>query len=230
MAKVAGYVRTINVDLGDRVREGQVLAELEVPEMTNEVSKATAIVEETEAGIAASRDELQRAESAHQIAHLSYTRLQEVAKREAGPDPAAGTGRIAFARPHRRSATRLRQIQAARRAEQNRGRQGRRSAPAHHARLHHHHRAVRRHRHQTLCQCRLHDPGRNRLPVAGHAAGTALPGRYPAPESACTRIARVHHSRRRARRSAREIARPQLRRTGRALRRQGGHGHPNHDR
>ena len=45
MAKVAGYVRTIHVDLGDRVREGQVLAELEIPEMTNEVSKATAIVE-----------------------------------------------------------------------------------------------------------------------------------------------------------------------------------------
>jgi multidrug efflux pump subunit AcrA (membrane-fusion protein) len=41
MAKVAGYVRTIHVDLGDRVREGQVLAELEVPEMTNEVSKAS---------------------------------------------------------------------------------------------------------------------------------------------------------------------------------------------
>ena len=31
MAKVAGYVRIIHVDLGDRVREGQVLAELEDP-------------------------------------------------------------------------------------------------------------------------------------------------------------------------------------------------------
>ena len=37
MAKVAGYVRSIKVDLGDRVREGQVLAELEIPEMTDEV-------------------------------------------------------------------------------------------------------------------------------------------------------------------------------------------------
>ena len=53
MAKVAGYVRTIHVDLGDHVREGQVLAELEVPEMTNEVSKATAMVEQTESEIAA---------------------------------------------------------------------------------------------------------------------------------------------------------------------------------
>ena len=36
------------------------------------------MVEQTEAEIAAARDELQRAESAHQIAHLSYSRLQEV--------------------------------------------------------------------------------------------------------------------------------------------------------
>ncbi len=87
MAKVAGYVRAIHVDLGDHVREGQVLAELEVPEMTNEVSKATAMVDQTESEIGEARDELQRAESAHQIAHLSFTRLQEVAKREAGLVP-----------------------------------------------------------------------------------------------------------------------------------------------
>jgi RND family efflux transporter MFP subunit len=87
MAKVAGYVRSIKVDLGDRVREGQVLAELEIPEMTDEVSKAAAVVEQTASEIAAARDELQRAESAHQIAHLSYTRLEEVSKREQGLIP-----------------------------------------------------------------------------------------------------------------------------------------------
>jgi RND family efflux transporter MFP subunit len=87
MAKVAGYVRAIHVDLGDRVQEGQVLAELEIPEMTNEVAKAAAMVEQTESEIAAAKDELQRAESAHQIAHLSYARLQEVLKREAGLIP-----------------------------------------------------------------------------------------------------------------------------------------------
>jgi RND family efflux transporter MFP subunit len=87
MAKVAGYVRSIKVDLGDRVREGQVLAELEIPEMTDEVAKASAVVEQTGSEISAARDELQRAESAHQIAHLSYNRLQEVSKREPGLIP-----------------------------------------------------------------------------------------------------------------------------------------------
>ena len=60
MAKVAGYVRTIRVDLGDRVREGQVLAELEIPEMTDEISKAAAVVEQGGAEAGAARDELQR--------------------------------------------------------------------------------------------------------------------------------------------------------------------------
>src|SRR3954471_12122989 len=32
-AKVAGYIRRINVDIGDRVRAGQVLATLDVPEL-----------------------------------------------------------------------------------------------------------------------------------------------------------------------------------------------------
>jgi RND family efflux transporter MFP subunit len=87
MAKVAGYVRTIKVDLGDRVREGQLLAELEIPEMTDEVSKAAAIVEQGGAEIGAARDELQRADSAHLIAHLSHARLLEASKREPGLIP-----------------------------------------------------------------------------------------------------------------------------------------------
>jgi RND family efflux transporter MFP subunit len=87
MAKVAGYLRSIKVDLGDRVREGQILAELEIPEMTDDVSRAAALVEQTGAEISAARDELQRAESSHQIAHISYTRLQEVATREPGLIP-----------------------------------------------------------------------------------------------------------------------------------------------
>jgi RND family efflux transporter MFP subunit len=87
MAKVAGYVRTIRVDLGDHVREGQILAELEIPEMTDEITKAAAIVEQNGAEIAAAKDELTRAESSHQIAHLAHTRVEAVAKREQGLVP-----------------------------------------------------------------------------------------------------------------------------------------------
>src|SRR5262245_57379668 len=44
MAKVAGYVKKINVDVGDRVKQGQVLAELEIPEMADDVVRANAAV------------------------------------------------------------------------------------------------------------------------------------------------------------------------------------------
>ena len=38
MAKVAGYIKKINVDIGDRVKQGQLLAVLEVPEMADEIN------------------------------------------------------------------------------------------------------------------------------------------------------------------------------------------------
>ena len=38
-AKVAGYVKSINVDVGDRVAAGQLLAVLEVPEMQDELQQ-----------------------------------------------------------------------------------------------------------------------------------------------------------------------------------------------
>jgi len=87
MAKVAGYVRSITVDIGDRVREGQVLATLEVPEMEDELNKAGASVEQADAEVKMASDELQRAGSAHDLAHLSYSRIQEVGNREKGLVP-----------------------------------------------------------------------------------------------------------------------------------------------
>src|SRR5579862_4581780 len=75
MAKVSGYIRQINVDIGDRVREGQLLATLEIPEMQDDLTRAAAAIEEANAELAAARDELQRAESAHDMAHLSYSRI-----------------------------------------------------------------------------------------------------------------------------------------------------------
>jgi hypothetical protein len=63
MAKVAGYIKTISVDIGDRVHTGQLLATLEIPEMQNDLAKAEASVEQTEAELGVARDEVQRATS-----------------------------------------------------------------------------------------------------------------------------------------------------------------------
>ncbi|HJT88967.1 MAG TPA: efflux RND transporter periplasmic adaptor subunit [Bryobacteraceae bacterium] len=84
MAKVAGYIKEINVDVGDRVRQGQLLATLEIPEMADDLQRATAAVERSEAEVDRAKDELQRAQSAHEIAHLSFQRLSGVAKSKPG--------------------------------------------------------------------------------------------------------------------------------------------------
>jgi RND family efflux transporter MFP subunit len=87
MAKIAGYIRSINVDIGDRVHEGQLLATLEIPEMEDDLTKAAAVIDESNAEIATASDELHRAEEAHELAHLSYTRIADVLKREPGLVP-----------------------------------------------------------------------------------------------------------------------------------------------
>ena len=51
-AKVAGYIKNIYVDIGDRVHTGQVLAVLEVPELVAQVDEAKAGVHHAEEEIA----------------------------------------------------------------------------------------------------------------------------------------------------------------------------------
>jgi len=87
MAKVSGYVRSIGVDIGDRVHTGQVLATLEIPEMEDDLTRAAASIDQAQAEITTASDELRRAEAAHDIAHLSYSRIADVLKREPGLVP-----------------------------------------------------------------------------------------------------------------------------------------------
>jgi RND family efflux transporter MFP subunit len=87
MAKVAGYIRAINVDIGDRVHRGQVIATLEIPEMENDLARARAGIDQANAEAARSDDEVHRAESVHEMNHLSLTRIQSVAKGEPGLVP-----------------------------------------------------------------------------------------------------------------------------------------------
>jgi RND family efflux transporter MFP subunit len=87
MAKVSGYVRTIRVDIGDHVRQGDLLATLEVPELQDEEGKAAAGVSAAQANIITAQAAVRRAEAQADIAHLSYQRILDVSKKEAGLVP-----------------------------------------------------------------------------------------------------------------------------------------------
>lgn len=65
-AKVSGYVDQINVDIGDQVKAGQLLARLEVPELRDELARAKAAEK--------------RADADYKDAHLVYSRLMAVEK------------------------------------------------------------------------------------------------------------------------------------------------------
>lgn len=66
--------------MGDRVKEGQDLALLEIPELADEITRAKANSSRSTAEVQRQREELARAKAAHEAAHLTYTRLQGVAK------------------------------------------------------------------------------------------------------------------------------------------------------
>ena len=84
MAKIAGFVKQINVDVGDRVKQGQLLATLEIPEMADDLRRADAAVVRARAEVTRAQDEQHSAESVHSIAHLSFQRISTVAEKKPG--------------------------------------------------------------------------------------------------------------------------------------------------
>jgi len=67
-AKVRGYVRRLDVDVGDTVKRGQVIATLEIPELTDDLRSAYAAV-----GVA--RQQAERARAQHDDDQAIYRRL-----------------------------------------------------------------------------------------------------------------------------------------------------------
>lgn len=84
MAKVSGYVRQISVDAGSRVTQGQVLAELEVPEMRADLVRSEAEIQRRGAELERAKDDLRRAQSGYNFTHVSYERLASVIKARPG--------------------------------------------------------------------------------------------------------------------------------------------------
>jgi multidrug efflux pump subunit AcrA (membrane-fusion protein) len=74
-AKVAGYLKSIHVDVGDHIAQGQLIGILEVPEFTEELAHAAASEKRSELDVVRAETEVTRAESAFNIRKLSYDRL-----------------------------------------------------------------------------------------------------------------------------------------------------------
>lgn len=83
-AKVAGYIKHIGVDIGDKVKAGQVLATLDIPELTAQVQGADASVRQTQEQITRAQSEVQRAQADYDAVHSGAQRLKQASDARPG--------------------------------------------------------------------------------------------------------------------------------------------------
>ena len=83
-AKVAGYVRHIYVDIGDRVHAGETLATLEVPELNAQYRSTQSEALRSRDAVAAAQHDVSRAKALHAAVQANYDRLATVSAKRPG--------------------------------------------------------------------------------------------------------------------------------------------------
>jgi RND family efflux transporter MFP subunit len=74
LARASGYIKTRYVDIGDRVKEGQLLAEIEAPEMEQQVQQAKASVDQTKSALEQAEANLRQGKTNTDMARLTWER------------------------------------------------------------------------------------------------------------------------------------------------------------
>jgi RND family efflux transporter MFP subunit len=74
LARASGYIRKRYADIGDRVKEGQLLAEIDAGELDQQVHQATASVEQTRSALEQATANLQQGKTNSEMSRLTYER------------------------------------------------------------------------------------------------------------------------------------------------------------
>jgi RND family efflux transporter MFP subunit len=83
LARAEGFVERRYVDIGDRVAPGQLLAEVEAPDLDQQVRQAQASVDQSQADLARASAALEQGKANESIAKLTATRWDNLVKRGA---------------------------------------------------------------------------------------------------------------------------------------------------
>jgi len=83
-AKESGYVRKLYVDYGSRVKEGQLMAVLEIPELEAQLQEDEAAVKNAMDEVSRAQHLLKRYQAMHRVLDLQYTRLYGVSQTRPG--------------------------------------------------------------------------------------------------------------------------------------------------
>ena len=83
-AKESGYVKKLMVDYGTRVKAGEVMALLEIPELEAQLQEDQAQIKNAANQAARAQHELERDQAQYNALHLQYTRLNGVFQSQPG--------------------------------------------------------------------------------------------------------------------------------------------------
>lgn len=82
-ARASGYIRKRYVDIGDRVKAGQLLAEIETPDLDQQVAQGKAAVSQAQQQLGQAKAALVQAEAQRDLAKLTNDRYQNLAAKGA---------------------------------------------------------------------------------------------------------------------------------------------------
>jgi RND family efflux transporter MFP subunit len=82
--KVSGYMKKINVDIGDIVHQGETLAVLEVPELQAQLEQTVFQLKQSQEEITRAQHEVKSAEALNYALHAESVRLQQAAATRPG--------------------------------------------------------------------------------------------------------------------------------------------------
>jgi RND family efflux transporter MFP subunit len=83
-AKESGYVQKLYVDYGSRVKQGQLMATLEIPELEAQLQEDQAAIKNASDEVARAQHMLKRYQAQYKVLHLEYTRLRGVFETQPG--------------------------------------------------------------------------------------------------------------------------------------------------
>ena len=78
LARATGYIRKRYVDIGDRVKAGQVVADVEAPELDQQILQARAVIEQAKSSVQQADAAIQQARANENLAKVTAGRMSNL--------------------------------------------------------------------------------------------------------------------------------------------------------